>query len=102
MLNIAPKCEMMNNEYSFKSLSFHSFGIGDLYTTRLDEDTTDDVDQVDQGSNAESDLSLIAAKIVDEHERNFARATYLALRQEKTTPNNSCSLWIIILFIKQV
>jgi len=89
MLNIAPKCEMMNNEYSFKSLFFHSFGIGDLYTTRLDEDTTDDVDQVDQGSNAESDLSLIAAKIVDEHDRNFARAAYLALRQERTSSNNA-------------
>ena len=47
------------------------------------------IDHVDQGSNAESDLSLIAAKIVDEHERNFACAAYLALRQDKTSSNNA-------------
>ena len=66
--------------HSYRSLDFHTFGIGDLYSTRLDDDMTDDESNGDDQESTYRPILAIAERISVEHRYNLARAAYFALR----------------------
>ena len=78
LLHVSPKQITEKENDTHRSLTFHSLAISDLYTTKLDEDTTDD--EITPGGIRCFDPSLLAGIIMKEHCNNFARAAYLELR----------------------
>ena len=85
LLNISseqiPKETYQNDTYRW--LTFYSFAISDLYTTKLDEDTTDD--EISPGIGRCFNPSPFADIIIKEHHRNFSRAAYFYLRSQASS-----------------
>jgi hypothetical protein len=85
-LAIQEKQKEDGNAYSFRELTFHTFGISDLYCVR--GETVDDDDEVTEGHLSEY---VVVEEFADDiqraHREIYAQAAYQAMRLQGAEPN---------------